>query len=193
MSRGEADAGVVILPVPYEATVSYQSGTKWGPRAILEASRYIELYDQELDAEPAEIGIATLPVAAVLLLFVGVVVGRLAAGIPKSDFWASAKEGIDQVGCVYTAQGFEFDCASTDNKHRECQLPVDGVARLVKRASSAPCIEYSMSPLLIFAPATALPAPSTTLPVKVYDESGLALAATRSLGVTDSLELSRLV
>ncbi len=36
-------------------------------------------------------------------------VGRLGPGIPKSDFWASAKEGIDQVGCVYTAQGFEFD------------------------------------------------------------------------------------
>lgn len=35
--------------------------------------------------------------------------GRLGPGIPKSDFWASAKEGIDQVGCVYTAQGFEFD------------------------------------------------------------------------------------
>jgi len=37
-------------------------------------------------------------------------VGRLGPGIPKSDFWASAKEGIDQVGCVYTAQGFGFDC-----------------------------------------------------------------------------------
>jgi DUF2075 family protein len=36
-------------------------------------------------------------------------VGRLGHGIPKSDFWASAKEGIDQVGSVYTAQGFEFD------------------------------------------------------------------------------------
>ena len=36
-------------------------------------------------------------------------VGRLGPGIPKSDFWASAREGIDQVGCVYTAQGFEFD------------------------------------------------------------------------------------
>jgi len=36
-------------------------------------------------------------------------VSRLGSGIPKSDFWASAKEGIDQVGCVYTAQGFEFD------------------------------------------------------------------------------------
>jgi hypothetical protein len=36
-------------------------------------------------------------------------VGKLAPGIPKSDFWASAPEGINQVGCVYTAQGFEFD------------------------------------------------------------------------------------
>ena len=36
-------------------------------------------------------------------------IGRLGFGIPKSDFWASAKEGIDQVGCIYTAQGFEFD------------------------------------------------------------------------------------
>jgi len=35
--------------------------------------------------------------------------GRLGPGIPKSDFWANTKEGIDQVGCVYTAQGFEFD------------------------------------------------------------------------------------
>jgi len=35
--------------------------------------------------------------------------GRLAPGIPKSNFWASAPGGIDQVGCIYTAQGFEFD------------------------------------------------------------------------------------
>ena len=34
---------------------------------------------------------------------------RLGPGIPKSDFWASDPRGIDQVGCVYTAQGFEFD------------------------------------------------------------------------------------
>jgi agmatinase len=54
-------AGTVILPIPYEATVSYQGGTKAGPAAILEASRYIELYDQELDFEPAEHGVCTLP------------------------------------------------------------------------------------------------------------------------------------
>ena len=55
------NARVVILPVPYEATVSYGSGTRGGPDAILQASRFIELYDQELDAEPAEIGVVTLP------------------------------------------------------------------------------------------------------------------------------------
>jgi len=54
-------AKAVILPVPYESTTSYGGGTGAGPRAILEASRYIELYDQELDCEPYEAGIATLP------------------------------------------------------------------------------------------------------------------------------------
>ncbi|HEX2093688.1 MAG TPA: agmatinase [Longimicrobiaceae bacterium] len=55
-------ADVVILPIPYESTVSYRGGTKLGPAALIEASRYIELYDQELDAEPGpEVGIFTLP------------------------------------------------------------------------------------------------------------------------------------
>jgi agmatinase len=54
-------ARAVILPVPYESTTSYGGGTAHGPRAIIDASRYIELYDQELDAEPAEAGVATLP------------------------------------------------------------------------------------------------------------------------------------
>jgi hypothetical protein len=35
--------------------------------------------------------------------------GRLAVGIPKSHYWATDPRGIEQVGCVYTAQGFEFD------------------------------------------------------------------------------------
>lgn len=34
---------------------------------------------------------------------------RLPAGVPKSMYWATEPGGIDQVGCVYTAQGFEFD------------------------------------------------------------------------------------
>ncbi len=35
--------------------------------------------------------------------------GRLGTGIPKSNFWASDPRGLNQVGCIYTAQGFEFD------------------------------------------------------------------------------------
>jgi hypothetical protein len=34
---------------------------------------------------------------------------KLAPGIPKASLWAYDPNGIDQIGCVYTAQGFEFD------------------------------------------------------------------------------------
>lgn len=34
---------------------------------------------------------------------------KLAPGIPKASLWAHDPNGIDQVGCIYTAQGFEFD------------------------------------------------------------------------------------
>jgi DUF2075 family protein len=34
---------------------------------------------------------------------------KLPKGVPKAQFWAHDPNGIDQIGCVYTAQGFEFD------------------------------------------------------------------------------------
>ena len=34
---------------------------------------------------------------------------KLAPGIPKASLWAYDPNGINQIGCVYTAQGFEFD------------------------------------------------------------------------------------
>ncbi len=52
---------VAVLPVPYEATVSYMGGTRFGPRGLLHASRFVELYDHELDFEPYTVGIHTLP------------------------------------------------------------------------------------------------------------------------------------
>jgi agmatinase len=56
-----ANARYRILPVPYEATVSYGSGAKDGPAAIIEASAQIELFDAELDLHPGASGIHTLP------------------------------------------------------------------------------------------------------------------------------------
>jgi DUF2075 family protein len=34
---------------------------------------------------------------------------RLPKGIPTANLWAHQPGGLDQVGCIYTAQGFEFD------------------------------------------------------------------------------------
>lgn len=50
----------VIVPAPYEATVSYLSGTKEGPHAIVNASKYLELYDEELKKDLSRQGIFTL-------------------------------------------------------------------------------------------------------------------------------------
>lgn len=54
-------AKALILPVPYEGTVTYRKGTAGGPGAIMSASEQVELYDEYLDCEPWQCGIATLP------------------------------------------------------------------------------------------------------------------------------------
>ncbi len=46
-----AEAKVVILPIPYEATTTYRKGCEHGPNAILEASDQLEAYDNELQQE----------------------------------------------------------------------------------------------------------------------------------------------
>lgn len=51
---------VVILPVPYDATTSYKSGTRDGPSAIISASRSMELFDEETGSNITDIGICTL-------------------------------------------------------------------------------------------------------------------------------------
>ena len=52
-------AKVVVIPVPYEKTARYGKGTKTGPRAILNASNNMELFDEELNKETYRIGIHT--------------------------------------------------------------------------------------------------------------------------------------
>ncbi len=55
------NAKVLIWPVPFEKTVSYGQGTREGPEAIIDASRNMELYDEEIGGETSVIGIHTLP------------------------------------------------------------------------------------------------------------------------------------
>ena len=52
----EAEAKVVLVPVPWEATTSYGGGASEGPRAIREASAQVDLYDLDVE-KPYEAGI----------------------------------------------------------------------------------------------------------------------------------------
>lgn len=49
-----------IIPVPYEGAVSYGHGTSLGPDAIIEASHFLELYDEVFESEPWKSGIRTV-------------------------------------------------------------------------------------------------------------------------------------
>lgn len=54
-----AKSRYVILPVPYEGTVTYGEGTQYGPNAIIEASQEVELFDDELGIESYKVGVHT--------------------------------------------------------------------------------------------------------------------------------------
>jgi len=53
-------AKTVIIPVPYDSTSEWRTGSRHGPQAIIDASQYLELYDLELDREIYKVGISTL-------------------------------------------------------------------------------------------------------------------------------------
>ncbi len=53
-------ASTVILPVPYDASVCYQPGSRWAPERIISASNQMELLDEETGTEPIWQGIHTL-------------------------------------------------------------------------------------------------------------------------------------
>jgi agmatinase len=55
---------ILVWPVAYEGTVSYGTGTGRGAEAIIDASRNMELYDEETDAEVYKLGIHTLEESA---------------------------------------------------------------------------------------------------------------------------------
>ncbi|MDP2278733.1 MAG: agmatinase [Nitrospirota bacterium] len=46
-----AQASTVILPIPFDKTSTWLKGADKGPGAIIEASKYLELYDIETDSE----------------------------------------------------------------------------------------------------------------------------------------------
>jgi agmatinase len=84
-------ATLVVLPVPWEVTVSYGAGAARGPRRILEASAQVDLYDSERP-EAWRQGIAMAPIpgeleeeSARLREIAGGVIATVASGQGKPD------------------------------------------------------------------------------------------------------------
>ena len=53
------NAKITVTPVPYDLTTTYIAGTRKGPQAIIESSKHMELYDEELLQETYRVGIYT--------------------------------------------------------------------------------------------------------------------------------------
>jgi agmatinase len=53
-------SAVAILPVPYEGGISFGKGAASGPKAVIDASCYLELYDEVFKTEPYRMGIVTI-------------------------------------------------------------------------------------------------------------------------------------
>ena len=61
-NRSLDDTDVIVVPVPYEQTVSYRSGTGRAPAAILAATAQLEYYDEDQRWSPFKhMGITVLP------------------------------------------------------------------------------------------------------------------------------------
>ena len=57
----ESESQIVILPLPWDVTVSYNDGTCNGPEAIFEASKQVDLYDPSV-ANAWKVGLHMLPI-----------------------------------------------------------------------------------------------------------------------------------
>jgi len=57
----DEEAAVILIPVPWEVTVSYRAGTAGGPEAIRQASLQVDLHDEDMP-EIWRSGIHLLPI-----------------------------------------------------------------------------------------------------------------------------------
>lgn len=74
-------SSVAVLPVPYDSTTEWHSGTRNGPRSIIEASYYLEWFDIELGRELHSVGISTLPNVEPVLNSPEAMAGRVCSAV----------------------------------------------------------------------------------------------------------------
>lgn len=95
------ESGIVLIPVPFEATTSFGRGTAAAPRRILEASWQIDLNDTDT-GEPWRAGVAMLPfdpqVDAWNREACALAQPIVEAGGPQTDAHRAARDEVDAIG-----------------------------------------------------------------------------------------------
>lgn len=106
----EKDASVVLIPVPYAATVSYGGGTERGPEAMLAASRQVDLFDLQygrlyergLYLQPADPRLASLHSTARRQAEAVIARGGLPAGAPELVAIDAAGAAVNEIVAAAT-------------------------------------------------------------------------------------------
>jgi agmatinase len=97
------EAEIILLPVPWEVTVSYTAGTALGPQAIFDASFQVDLFDPKIK-DAWKIGIAMEPV---------------------SDDIASKSESLRRKSEQYIGLLQEGDSPETNSKMEEARTAIN--------------------------------------------------------------------
>lgn len=84
-------AQIVLIPVPWEVTVSYRAGTAAGPAAILQASRQVDLFEPLL-SDAWKIGLSMLDLPENLLLMNELARGKAEAYISMLEQGADKQD-----------------------------------------------------------------------------------------------------
>ena len=128
------EAGMVLLSVPWDVTTSYRAGTHKGPKAILEASTQIDLFDP-LVPKAWEIAIATLPPIK------GLEKQNSLARKHAQTVIAALEEGAEPEDCAQELERVNQACAQMNQKvyeHSLAQLQAGKFLGLVGGEHSVP-------------------------------------------------------
>lgn len=123
------DAEIVVVSVPWDATVSYNKGTSSGPEAILQASTQVDLFDVNVpNAWNVKIGTEPFPqelakINRLTRIWAEKVIASLEKGNDKSDLMGLTRKVNDGSGKM---NGYVFDTASNYLKQGKMVAVVGG-------------------------------------------------------------------
>lgn len=107
------DAGMVLVSIPWDATVSYGKGTAHGPEAILRASLQVDLFDEKV-AQAWKVPVATMPISEKLFSINDKTrkeAERVIAALETGSSPSSLKKGTEYVNSASIALNDYVECS----------------------------------------------------------------------------------